>query len=385
LRDCYRAARKASATGRRRREQENNMSASSVFRAISALCVPALLATASSAARADDNGRDDDGEREPYQIGLWGDLPYSTAQAAGVANLIADMNAQRLAFSVHDGDLKAGSGACDDALYTNSLAFFNTLKAPAMFTPGDNDWVDCDRTAGVNSLERLDRERQVFFASNLSLGQRRMTQEVQMARLCLGSSGALVSCVENRRWTKGGVTYATLNVQGSCNNRCDTAPNEAEFAARNAANIAWLKETFAFAQKRRSAAVMLISQASPGWDLTDPTRAPLRDPKTLAQTDRAPDGFQDYLLALRAEVIAFKKPVAYVHGDSHYHRIDKPFLDAQGRRLENFTRIETFGDNQGNGTNDVNWLLVNVDPRSREVFSYQAKIVPLNRVAVPAP
>jgi hypothetical protein len=28
---------------------------------------------------------------------------------------------------------------------------------------------------------------------------------------------------------------------------------------------------------------------------------------------------------------------------------------------------------------------VMVDPRSREVFSYQAQIVPANRVAVPAP
>ena len=88
---------------------------------------------------------------------------------------------------------------------------------------------------------------------------------------------------------------------------------------------------------------------------------------------------------LREEVIAFRKPVAYVHGDSHYHRVDKPLLDAQGRRLENFTRVETFGDNQANGTNDVNWIKVTVNPRSREVFSYQAQIVPANRVAVPAP
>ena len=43
------------------------------------------------------------------------------------------------------------------------------------------------------------------------------------------------------------------------------------------------------------------------------------------------------------------------------------------------------GDNQANGTNDVNWLRVSVDPRSREVFAYQAQIVPANRVAVPAP
>ncbi len=42
-------------------------------------------------------------------------------------------------------------------------------------------------------------------------------------------------------------------------------------------------------------------------------------------------------------------------------------------------------DNQGNGTNDVNWVKVTVAPRSREVFSYQAQIVPANRTAVPAP
>jgi len=60
-------------------------------------------------------------------------------------------------------------------------------------------------------------------------------------------------------------------------------------------------------------------------------------------------------------------------------------VDAQGRRLENFTRVETFGDNQGNGDNDVHWVKVFVDARSRHAFAYQPQIVPANRVAVPAP
>ena len=76
---------------------------------------------------------------------------------------------------------------------------------------------------------------------------------------------------------------------------------------------------------------------------------------------------------------------AVVHGDSHYFRIDEPLLDAQGRRLENFTRVETFGDHQENGDNDVHWLRVDVDPRSREVSSFQPQIVPANRTALPAP
>lgn len=333
--------------------------------------------------------RDDDGDdgRESYSIGLWGDLPYSPVQSsAGVPNLIADMNAHALKFTVHDGDLKQGSGSpCDDNLYFQSLAFFNTLRAPAMFTPGDNDWTDCDRPSngGFNSLERLDRERQIFFSTPYSMGQHRMRQQVQTEALCLGVNG-MVPCVENRRWTVRGVTYVTLNVQGSCNNLCDTAPNPAEFAARNAANIKWMNESFAVAKQRRSAALMIIAQANVGWDASDPTRAPLRNPATLAQTDGAPDGFKDYLLALREQVVAFKKPVAYVHGDSHYFRIDKPFLSSTGQRLENFTRVETFGNNAANGNNDVHWIKVNVDTRSRDVFSYEPMMVPGNRTAVPA-
>src|SRR2546423_8932298 len=100
------------------------------------LAVAALLAasvltdTTAIADREDDDG-------EAYAIGLWGDLPYSDIQATkGVPNLIADMNAQTLAFTVHDGDLKAGNSiagsvtptTCSDALYLQALGFFNELK-----------------------------------------------------------------------------------------------------------------------------------------------------------------------------------------------------------------------------------------------------------------
>jgi hypothetical protein len=345
-----------------------------------------LLGTACAAMADEDRDHDED---DTYAIGLWGDLPYDSLQATvGMPNLIADMNSFNLKFTAHDGDLKAGGAPfkCDDALYAQSLAFFNALRAPVIFTPGDNDWTDCDRPANgpYNSRDRLDLERRIFFSTPYSLGQHRIRQRVQKEPLCLGVNGP-VPCVENRRWSIGGVMYATLNVPGSCNNLCDTDPDPAEFSARNAANIAWLKATFAAAKERKSRAVMLITQANPGWDQTDPTRASTRDPRTLAQTDALPDGYKDYLLALRDEVIAFRRPVAYVHGDSHYYRIDKPLQDSLGRRVENFTRVETFGNNAANGLNDVHWIKVTVNPHSREVFSYQAMIVPGNRVAVPAP
>ena len=330
-----------------------------------------------------------------YTIGLWGDLPYSDQQAtSGVPNLIADMNASDIAFSIHDGDLKAGSGTpgsstpstCSNEMYAQALAYLNSLAKPAMFTPGDNDWTDCDRPAngGFNSRERLDYERGLFFSGPNSLGQQTLPQDVQTTPDCLGANGP-TPCVENRRWTYMGVMYATLNVQGSCNNLCDTDPDPDEYAARNAADIAWLMDTFAQAKTSGSNGVMLISQADPGFQPTAYAGEPTRDPKTLVESDNDPDGFHDFLVALRGAVVDFKKPVAYVHGDSHYFRIDKPFLDDQGRRLENFTRVETFGDNQANGNNDVHWVKVLVDPSTRDVFAFQPQIVPANRTAVPAP
>jgi hypothetical protein len=96
----------------------------------------------------------------PYLIGLWGDLPYSQSQAEAIPAMIADMNSQDLVFTVHDGDLRQGSGfpSCapnssngvggivdGGSIYQRAVKYFNALKAPAIFATGDNDWTDCDR------------------------------------------------------------------------------------------------------------------------------------------------------------------------------------------------------------------------------------------------
>ena len=119
----------------------------------------------------------------------------------------------------------------------------------------------------------------------------------------------------------------------------------------------------------------------------DPTlRRAIRRPSTRqASTRRSRLAFKDFLSALRTETKTFRKPVVYVHGDTHYFRVDKPLLDSNGMRLENFTRVETFGDNAANGLNDVHWVKALVDPQSRDVFAFQAQIVPANRTDVPAP
>jgi hypothetical protein len=314
-------------------------------------------AAAGIAVAGQGNGNDKTFE---YAIGLWGDMPYSDTQAlTGVPNLIADMNSQDIQFSVHDGDLKAGNAiagsvtpttcqnAVEPSIYSQALGYFNSLTKPAIFSPGDNDWTDCDRTSngGFNSLERLQYERGFFFSTDRSLGQHTMQLEVQTAPLCQGTTSLtgqprfMTGCVENRRWTFHGVTYATLDVQGTCNNLCsngagDPGGDVAEYTAREAADEAWLHQTFDEARAQGSAAIMIVWQADPGFDTSGYQGAPKRNPATLVETDGNPDGFHDILSALRDETIAFKKPgrarprrFALVHG-----RQAAPGRAGEGRR-----------------------------------------------------
>jgi len=337
-----------------------------------AALIAASLTAGLATARNDHHGPGSSGSG--YAIGFWGDLPYSALhETVGVPNLIADMNRRRLAFSVHAGDVKSGSSLCEDGVYSRAEAYFNSLSAPAIYTPGDNEWTDCDRPSNgaYSSRERLDHIRNTLFDDPDSFGQRQIRLEHQAAPY-----------VENTRWRSGQVTYAALHVVGSDNNRSgDVAPDPAEWAARDRATNAWMRQTFTKAKRSDAAAVLLVMQANPGFDSADATRSPSRDPRTLLPAD----GFHNFLRTLREETTAFRRPVVLVHGDSHYFRVDKPLLDAQGRRLENFTRLETPGDNAQNGNNDVQWVKVQVRPRSREVFSFQPQVVPRNREAVPAP
>src|SRR5262249_14839878 len=194
--------------------------------------------------------------------------------------------------------------------------------APAVFTPGDNDWTDCDRLSlgadGRNSLQELDHERSTFFSTPFTMGQTRFLQEVQSTPTCKGFGSANSNLgaqsdvtktqtatypnfpwVETRRWIIGKVIYATIDIQGSCNNLCDDYPDPVEYAARNAAGIQWMKDTFTTAAQQDCVAVMFITQADPGFDDTDGTPAPTRHPNNPGEGElaKASDGFHDVLVA----------------------------------------------------------------------------------------
>jgi hypothetical protein len=175
-------------------------------RALVVMLTAAFVGTVANGAGARQERDNDHEGNRTFSIGLWGDLPYSVLQATvGVPNLIADMNSQNLAFTVHDGDLKAGSNSsCDNALYAQAKAYLNALEAPAMFTPGDNDWTDCDRPSngGFSSLERLDYERQIFSV------RRSRSANIACTSRCRPSPCASVSADWCRASRTGGGPFA---------------------------------------------------------------------------------------------------------------------------------------------------------------------------------
>ncbi|SJM90852.1 conserved hypothetical protein [Crenothrix polyspora] len=275
-----------------------------------------------------------------------------------------------VAFSIFDGDIKDGSSFCDDSQYTNAIDRFNLFKKPLMYIPGDNEWTDCHRTNndGYNNLERLTHIRQVMFNTPYSFGQKKMKLEHQ---------GALAGdYAENTRWTRGKVVFVGLNMPGSNNNKVNTdsectnksarsledcKADNAEYLARDAANIAFLKESFQKAKASKARGLVITIQGDPSFDL----------PETESFNERSLpgfDGFTNFLTVLADETGKFGGEIVLVHGDVHFFKIDKPLVD-QAHLVKNFTRVETFG------SPNVHWIKVSVNPYSRNLFTFEPMMV----------
>ena len=288
-----------------------------------------------------------------FEFALIGDVPYNDFAATNeFPNLIADLNRARLAFVVHDGDIKAGATPCTDELFARIHGQFQTFRHPLIYLFGDNEWSDCGQVKADprDPMERLEKLREMFTPGDQSLGRRTLTLTRQSEQTKFHPFR------ENVRWVWGGVVFAGLNVPGDDNNF-----RQPEFAARHAANLAWVREAFAVATREHRRAVMIVMQANPHFE--------------LAATNKLRAGFNELIRTLEQETRAFQKPVVLVHGDSHYFRIDKPLLGAASkRRLENFTRVETFGNP------DAHWLRASVDWRDPQVFTFRQQLVEKNLI-----
>jgi endonuclease/exonuclease/phosphatase family metal-dependent hydrolase len=276
-----------------------------------------------------------------------GDTPYGDEQVAAFPELVEDVNADnRVRLVMHLGDIKNGSSTCTNERFQALRALYDTFRDPFVYTPGDNEWTDCHRPTqgGYIPTERLEVLRDVFFPQpGVTTGGRPQPLQTQAA------DPAHAEYVENVRWSKAQVTFATVHVVGSSNDlapwfgAAETAEQRAirlaEFERRLAADLDWLGETFAEAEASGARGVVIGMQA----DTIIGTRA----------------GFEEINARIEQLASEFDRPVLLLQGDTHNFVVDRPFPSAP-----KLTRIVVEGE-----TADE-WLRLGVDPRTPEVFSW---------------
>jgi len=315
------------------------------------------------------------GSRQAYTLAVFGDFPYGDAKIADMPDFFALINSDpKVDIVVHLGDIKAGSNSsCTDEYFAMIDSAFATFKDPLVYTPGDNEWVDCHQASKNNGFytptERLQAVRNLFFpVAGQTLGGRKKQL------LTEADDPANSAYVENVIWMESQVVFATLNIQGSNDdlaswgsplpaNASNFPSQSAERAARSQANSAWLEKTFALARDNNAAGVVLAFQADM-WDATS-----------------ALSGFDDVVQHIGKLAIAFGKPVLLLEGDSHLYRVDQPYtassplfaLHPSTPIAPNITRIVVEGD--GNRTE---YTRLTVDPSKDASGLFSWERVPLH-------
>lgn len=265
----------------------------------------------------------------PFDVAVFGDVPYSDSLEAAYDRMIADVNASAAVFSTHLGDFKSSSAPCTDANVVENIGRFDSFARPLVYTPGDNEWLDC----GSARDDRLRRIRELVYRGNDATSRGRTTRAL--------ASQATLGYPENARWSQATVTFATLHVVGGGDDQ-----GRVQGRARRTATIAWLREAFRAARDAGHEGIVLLAQDSP------------YDPDGTVSS-----AYRDIAEALRSETLAFSGQVLWIQGDGHTYRNDQPMRDGAGAVVNRFRRVQVEGENK------VSYVRLRVTPGSSALFS----------------
>ncbi|HQS27298.1 MAG TPA: hypothetical protein PKX95_08665 [Limnohabitans sp.] len=280
--------------------------------------------------------------QQSFSFVALGDLPYGPSDISYLPyrTLIKQINLAEPSFSIHVGDFKSGSTLCSDEEFSNQIAHFQSFQTALIYTPGDNEWTDChrDNNGAFDPLERLNTLRKDFFRDGKTFGQNPISVASQSQRM-----PAFSRHVENLRWQHQSSLFTTLHIVGSNNNFEARNPSAVdEFFHRDAANVAWIKDTFAVASEQKIDLLVFAFQAD------------VFEARNIYEDFPSWSGFRksiaETLLPLAQQ---WGKPVLIIHGDSHRFKVDQPFT-LNRKPLTNITRIIVPGQT------DVRAVKVNV-------------------------
>lgn len=286
-------------------------------------------------------------DQEVFEFLAVGDMPYDEDEEEIIRNkiipTIADTN---LPFVIHVGDLKKGSKKCTDKrLRRNGQLVKDLMPGKVFYTPGDNDWTDCDRD-DMSELERLDFLRDLMFSKEMELPVH-------------WDHARQAGYPENARWRLQGVQFATLHVVGSNNGRDEIDVDPVDLVldrvdARDQANLTWMRTAFASAQQSEVKALVLAMQA----DTINNTD--YRRPCTSENRDEC-NAYANLLTEMRQLAKEFDHPVLLIHGSTRPYCWDRNFGGTQAPKLQ---RINILGD-----YTDTDATVIRFDPTHPERFS----------------
>lgn len=369
--------------------------------------IPALF-TAAALISGCNNDSNNDSPAPAFSAAVIGDLPYGvdptdTAQLLAMPTFIKAINDDAdVALVMHAGDIHSGKEYCTQAYDTSVFNQLKTLKAPLVYTPGDNEWADCHKIkegggtynaatgaidykldatgnqvdyAGGNPVDNLALIRSIFFANPGKTIGGSMSVHTQAQEFDKAYPND-AQFVENVWWTKSGVLFVAVNIPGGSNNGNDpwygapskSAAQTTEVANRSGATLRWLQTAFDRANTEGAGAVVIMVQADM-WDLDGNVASHIAE-------------YKQYIDAIASRSKAFAKPVLLFNGDSHIYRSDNPLLkgaacvyeptsgakavactndayDSQpnGYNVPNFHRVVVHGS-----TTPQEWLKLTVDP-----------------------
>lgn len=374
-------------------------------------------------------GGGDGNDSKPFHAALFGDVPYGADLVAfkAMPGYIAAINGDKdLSLAAHVGDLHSGSEPCTQ-VYDQAIAkLFSQFSLPLVYTPGDNEWQDCQKAkqmngkysatvpelgyavntvipsyADGNPVDNLQLVRSLFFTkAGQTLGSGKLAVHSQAQE---GKSATDKEFIENVWWIQSGVLFVAVNIPGGSNNGTDvwwaaasaTDQQNQEVANRSAATKAWLANAFDQADASNVSAMVILTQADM-WSAEEPAAAP-----RLA-------GYKQYIDIIAERTARFGRPVLLVNGDTHLYQSDNPLMkgascvkeqvaaaggvaqeactidpysrnqEGVGYAVKNFHRVVVHGSTQ-----PMEWLKLKVDPGANAdngdhafgPFSWERKVV----------
>lgn len=195
---------------------------------------------------------------DAFQFGVIGHAFKAGPDEDELRDAIRASNQANLAFVVATG-IKADNESCSDKLYERRKELLDESEWPLVLSLAASDWSGCKNSLGrSNAIERLNRLRELFFADENTLGQRKLT----LSRL--SANAKFRSYAENAQWETGRVLFATINLPANNNHFLAEAGRNSEFEDRLVANRSWLKRLFALAQRKQLEGIVLFSDGDVG-------------------------------------------------------------------------------------------------------------------------